>query len=169
MIKIKNILLVVFVLNTLFSYSQDKEYNIIISVDNNLRNVYADKIFVTDKEGKTDLIRVNYVQGNLSIKNDDFEKLASDNVAKIDLVVRYDKICKDKIETINYDIENFKLAWLNKGTHFVLYIYDIRNKKYRKIYNPILGKKFTYEYDWSEGSMRRVQKRLTKNQKKCLN
>lgn len=154
-------------MNVSIAYSQQKDFNFIISVDNNLRNVYADKFVVTNKDGNSETITVNYVQGNLTIKDDDLERLTSDKVVNIDLMVRCIKQCGDNTETFNYDIEDFKLHWLTKGTHFVLYIYNTTNKKYRKIYDPLPDKNFTFEYDWSESSMRRTQKKLTKEQKRC--
>ena len=93
--------------------------------------------------------------------------MTSDKVTNINLEARYVKQCGDNTETFNYDIEDFKLAWLDKGNHFVLYIYNTTNKKYKNIYDPLPNKSFTFEYDWSEGSMRRTQKKLTKEQKKC--
>lgn len=165
--KIKKVLIFFCTLNAFIGYSQQKDFNFVISIDNDLRNVYADKFIVTDKNGKSETVRINYVQGNLSVEENDYKKLASENVTNIDLIVRYVKQCGNDTETLNYDIEGFKLPWLNKGSHFVLYIYNTTNKKYRKIYDPLPEKKFTFEYDWSEGSMRRVQKKLTKEQKKC--
>jgi hypothetical protein len=76
-------------------------------------------------------------------------------------------LCRDNTETFNYKIEGFKLPWLIKGSYFVLNLYDTNNRKYRKIYNPLPEKEFTFDYDWSEGSMRRVQKKLTREQKRC--
>ncbi|MCB4797221.1 hypothetical protein [Neotamlana laminarinivorans] len=165
--EIKRIILFFCIVNASIAYSQNKDFNFIISVDNDLRNIYVDKFVVTDKEGNNQSVRVNYVQGNLSIKESDYKKLTSDNVTNINLNTRYVKQCGDNTETFNYDIENFKLPWLTKGNHFVLYIYDTTNKKYKKIYDPLPDKDFTFEYDWSEGSMRRVQKKLTKEQKRC--
>lgn len=165
--RIKKIVVFFCTLNAFIVYSQQKDFNFVISVDNDLRNVYADKFIITDKDNKSETVRINYVQGNLSVEENDYEKLTSENVTNINLIVRYITQCEDNIDSFNYDIEGFKLAWLNKGTHFVLYIYDTTNKKYKEIYDPLPGKNFTFEYDWSEGSMRRVQKKLTKKQKKC--
>ncbi len=167
MSSIKKIILFSFILNVLVGYSQQKEFNFIVSVDNSLRNVYADKFIIKDKDDKSEIIRVNYVQGKISINEEDYEKLASENVARIDLTVRHVEQCGEKTETLNYEIEDFKLPWLNKGSYFVLYIYNTKKNKYKKIYDSLPAKEFTFEYDWSEGSMRRAQKKLTKEQKKC--
>ena len=166
---IRKIILFSFILNALLCYSQQREFNFVISVDGDLSYVYADKFIIKDKDNKNETIRINFVQGEISINEKDYEKLISDDVVSINLRVSYNRICGDKIEDFNYEIEDFKLPWLNQGSFFILYIYNTTNKKYRKIYNPLPEKKFTFEYDWSEGSMRRVQKKLTKEQRKCNN
>lgn len=148
-------------------YSQYKDFNFIVSVNNSLRDAYADKFMVTKKDGSTNTIDINYVQGKLSIKEGDIKVLTSEDVIDIELIVRHIKSCNKNTEHINYDLEGFKLPWLTNGTYFTLYIYDTSDKNYKKFYDPLPGKTFTFEYDWSEGSMRRVQKRLTKKQKKC--
>ena len=165
--RMKKLIVIFCVLNALIGYSQQKDFNLIIAVDNDLRNVYVDKFIIKDKEGKSEIVRASYVPGNLSVETNDYKKLTSESVTNITLIVRYIKHCEDNILSFNYDIEDFKLPWLNKGTHFILYIYDTTNKKYKEIYDSLPEKKFTFEYDWSEGSMRRVQKKLMKKQKDC--
>jgi lipopolysaccharide export LptBFGC system permease protein LptF len=154
---LKNItVLIIFFLN-LFLYSQDKEFNFIISIDNNLRDVYASRFIVKNKDNNTKFVNVNFVQGNITIKEDDFKILNSENVLKIDMeIINFENIGK-KNKKNTYEIEDFKLNWLTKGTFFILYIYNT-NKKKNNLLNPLPNKNFTFEYDWSEGSMNRVRK-----------
>lgn len=163
----KKVILFLCIVSSSITYSQDKNFNFIVLVDNDLRNVYVDKFIVTDNNGNKRSIGVNYVKGNLSIEETNYNKLVSNEVTNINLLARYIKRCGDDTETFNYTIEDFKLKWLTEGNHFVLYIYNTNNKMYKKIYDPLPNKEFTFEYDWSEGSMRRVQKKLTKEQRKC--
>ena len=165
----KRIVLFLCILSASTAYSQNRDFNFILSVDNDLRNVYVDEFEVTDMEGNRQSIRVNYTPGNLSMNEGDFQKLASENIVNMALKASYIKQCGDDTETFDYDIGDFKLAWLTKGNHFILYIYNMSTKNYRRIYHPLPNKNFTFEYDWSEGSMRRVQKKQTKDQKRCNN
>lgn len=75
-------------------------------------------------------------------------------------------ICGEKSETEIYEIDDFRLNWLEQS-YFILYIYNTDNKDYKKIYNPLPGKNYTFEYDFPNGTMKRVQKAPTKQQRKC--
>ncbi len=139
-------------------YSQKKEYNFIISVDNILTNVYANSFIIHTKDNNIKTINVNFVQGRISINDDDFKFLQSDNVLKVNLdIVKYD-IIKNETKRNSYEIESFNLDWLTKGTFFILYIHT-NKKNLKKFIEPFSNEKFIYEYDWSEGSMRRLRRK----------
>src|SRR5699024_9821958 len=114
------------------------------------------------KNNEKEVINLNYVPGKISININDYQKLLSNNISNINLVVSYIKLCGDKTKSFKYEIDNFRLPWLNCGSYFVLYIYNKDSEIYHKIYEPLPGKNFIYEYDWSEGSMHRVRKKVIK-------
>ena len=90
--------------------------------------------------------------------DDDFKFLQSDNVLKVNLdIVKYD-IIKNETKRNSYEIESFNLDWLTKGTFFILYIHT-NKKNLKKFIEPFSNEKFIYEYDWSEGSMRRLRRK----------
>lgn len=164
---IKHLILVLFFTNPIICFSQKKEFNVIISVDNNLSNVYAKKFVLVYENDSIQTLKINFKQGRLMIDDKDYEKLLSENLRRIDLYLSYIEVCGDNIETYKYEIVDFKLPWLLKGAYFILYIYNTNKKEYKNIYSPLPGKEFTFEYDWEGIWMRRVQKKLTKKQRKC--
>ena len=130
--------------------------------------VYIDELVIGKENNKSESIKVNYVPGNISILESDYQKLISEDTINISLIVRQIELCKKKSKFTLYEIDDFKLSWLTKGSYFILYIYNTNNKKYKNIYDSLPNKEFTFEYDWNGGSsMRRVQKKMTKQQKKC--
>jgi len=161
----QKVIFILLVLHFSMGYSQKNDFNFIVSVNDNLENVYAYRFVLKNKNGKKDVVNLNYIPGKISIEKSDYQALLSDSIIQINLIVRSLKQCGNRVDTSEYKIENFKLAWLNKGSYFILYIYDTNNKKYNKIYEPLPNEHFTFEFDWSEGSMRRVQKKQLKG--KC--
>jgi|26BtaG_2_1085354.scaffolds.fasta_scaffold00031_2 hypothetical protein len=155
----KNVLLLLFLFLTLVGYSQSKQINFIIVVDGELSQIYSDQIKILDEQNVETIIKVNYQPGELSMTNQDYDKILSLSNNQITIKVRHIETVNDKTKHFDFEITDFNKNWLTKGTYFILYIYNTEKKKYRKLYNPIIGKAFTYDYDWSEGSMRRAKKK----------
>ena len=164
---IKHLILVLFFTNAIICFSQKKEFNIIISVDNDLSHVYAEKFVLVYENDSIQTLKINFYQGRLIIDDEDYKKLLSENLLRIDLYLSYIEVCGDNIKTYKYEIVDFKLPWLIKSSYFILYIYNTNKKEYKDIYNSLPGTEFTYEYNWDGVSMFRVQKKLTKEQRKC--
>ncbi|WP_299365572.1 hypothetical protein [Winogradskyella sp.] len=156
----------VFLISLNFMKAQEaKNFDFIIMVDDEIWTTpTTPKISVKDSQGNIiNTFYTDYHAGNLSIKESDYQSLLSDNVNSIDMSLKYSKVCDD--ETYYYDYEiDFKQGWL-KNYFFVLKIYNTERKKYRKIYEPLEGKKYTFEYDSSNGQMLRVTKK--KRKKEC--
>lgn len=155
----KNVLSLLFLCITLMGYSQNKQINFIIVVDGELRQIYSDEIKIFDEQNIETTIKVNYLPGILSMSDQDYDKILAISSKQMTLKVRHIETIKDKTNYFNFEITDFNKNWLTKGSYFILYIYNTEKKKYRKMYNPIVGEKFTYDYDWSEGSMRRATKK----------
>ena len=96
----------------------------------------------------------------------DVKVLKNDSIKEIALEIEYSSICKEKISYSYFIIDDLSFKKF-EHSYFILYIYDTRLKKYKKYYNPIEYKNFTYEYDSPNGSMRRVQKKFTRKQLNC--
>lgn len=143
-----------------YTYAQKRDANIIILVDGEVVKYTYAKIGL--ENGK--IINGTIQPGKLQLQESDY-KILEDNQIK-SFQFTYSKNCKGESESKTYEIEDFKLTWLDQP-YIVLYVYNIDNSKYKKIYNPLPGKSYTYEYDYPGGAMRRLQKSFTKEQKKC--
>lgn len=114
------------------------------------------------KNGSSNNIDVKYIPGSLKMKREDYDLLLNESVENIQIEVRYFQLCNEKVNYSYYLIEDFKVQWL-KDDFYILRIYDTSLRKYRKLYNSLPNKSFTYEYDSPSGSMRRVQKKHKKS------
>ncbi len=158
--------LFLFLVFTNLCFTQKKEFNFVILVDGEVVKYTNGKILIETINNTSDIIKCNIIAGELNINESDSIKLFSKSNSKIIFEFGYSKRCGEDVKYYNYIIDDFKMSWLNDG-FFILYVYNTDNKKYRKIYNSLAGKNYTYEYDSSIGSMRRMQKRKTKEQKEC--
>ncbi|MCI3937853.1 hypothetical protein MQX03_11630 [Chryseobacterium aahli] len=143
-----------------YTCAQNKKANIIILVDGEV--VKYSYIKINMENGKN--ITCNFQPGNLELKESDYEILKDNKIKSFQFT--FSKICKEQSKSKMYEIGDFKLSWLDQP-YVILYVYNTDDKKYKKIYNPLANKSYTYEYDTPGGSMRRVQKKLTQEQKRC--
>lgn len=156
------ILILVFLLSSKIS-SQSKEGNIIITVDQNVHPSLSN-MYILKEDQK---YYVSYFPGKFVIKEADYQNLLhKDSSSSLKLVLSSNLQCKDDLTSKLYEIEDFKLSWLDQP-YVILYIYNTDNKSYKNIYNPLPGKTYTYDYEYPGGTMKRVQKSFTKDQKKC--
>lgn len=119
-------------------------------------------IVLRDNHGKIiDSFFIQYHAGNLSMEKSDYEKLIDPNIKKIEMELKYSNIYEDEIYYYDYKID-VKKGWF-KNYFFILYIYNTDKKKYRKIYEPLEGRDYTFEYNSSNGQMLRVTKKRRKN------
>lgn len=158
---IKKLLLFVFMLISCTElYSQDYDINFIFVINEDVKPSISSIKLKRNLENK--LIKeynLSYSPGNLKIDSLSFNEINSmQENYNYTLSITYSEVCKDDINYYHYDIEDFKIGWLN-NYYFIMYVYDTDKKEYKKKYNPIPGKNFTYEYDSPNGSMRRVQRR----------
>lgn len=141
--------------------------NLIIIINEEIEpNSISIRLKYTLKNGTIRDVDTKYLQGSLKINKESFDELKNDSVEKVTFEIRNTTICKEKIDYSFFNIEdiNFKLLTYD---YLILKIYNTGLKRYKKIYDPISGKNFTYEYDSPNSSMRRVQKKFTKKQLSC--
>ncbi len=137
--------------------------NFIITINDKIDNISKISLFVDTGES----ISLNYVPGELIFKEHDYSRLLSMDSCKLLLKLTYVEMCNDDITYHNYEID-FNNKWLNES-YFILNIYDMNEKKYRKLYDPLPGKTYNYDYRSSNTvNGKLLQKKLTKKQKKCL-
>jgi hypothetical protein len=156
----KNIIYVFFILLNINVYSQEWiDHNVIISVNEEIvPSSIGIKFKLTLKNGEKKIIEPHYLPGSLKIKNEDVKVLMNDSIKEIALEIEYRSINKEKIGYSFFTIDDLSFKKFTYD-YLILRIYDTRLRKYKKTYNPIDGKQFTYDYDSPNGSMRRVKKR----------
>ncbi len=158
----KKFIKIFFICLSYYTFAQNKKANIIFVVDGEIVKYTYGKI----NTGINKKINCIIEPGNFQIDEADYKYLLKNN-DPISFQFTYLKECKNS-EYKTYVIEDFKLNWLNPDWRYVIInIYNTDNQKYKKYYNPLPGKNYTYEYDSPGGSMRRVQKKLNKEQKQC--
>ncbi|WPO92697.1 hypothetical protein [Chryseobacterium sp. HR92] len=158
----RNLILTIIFLLSSRVLSQNKEGNIIITIDQNVHPSISN-MYILNGEKK---YYISYFPGKFLIKESDYRELSNINIASLKLVLSNSIQCKENLESKMYEIEDFRLSWLDQP-YVLLYIYNTDNSKYKKIYNPLPGKNYTYDYEYPGGTMKRVQKSFTKEQVKC--
>ena len=153
------------------SYAQEKNVNLIISIDEGIptSNLMIQYISYKNSDGKIyRLDGINYVQGNLLISEDIFEKLISNSVEKISLHFDYWKYCKNEQISYSYEVE-LKQSYF-KYEYIICHLFNLDKKKYKKIYFPISDdKNYTYYFDYPTNyGEKLIQKKYTREQKKCM-
>lgn len=133
--------------------------NIIVTVNETLSPSSAIlKMSYNSKDGTTKNINIRYSPGSLKIRRVEYEELVKDSVQNLKVQIRNTEICNDNIKYSHFEIDDFKIGWLQQD-FFILHVYDIEVKRYKRIYDALPNKSFTYDYDSPSGSMRRVQKK----------
>ena len=154
------------ILLLIFSHSAKSQewYNsnviIIVNDEVNLGSTSL-KISYYTKDKALHNIEANYIPGKLKINKEDYERLVNESIGSLQVEVKYAQICNDNVSYTYYNIEDFKIQWL-ADEFYILRLYDTSLKRYKKIYDSLPNKSYTYEYDSPSGSMRRVQKKLRK-------
>ncbi|ASW73640.2 hypothetical protein CJF12_04600 [Chryseobacterium piperi] len=143
-----------------YTYAQNRNANIIILVDGEIIKYTYVKIGLENGE----IIKGTIQPGKLQLKESDYKVLEGSQIKSFQFT--YSSSCKGESESKTYEIDDFKLSWLDQP-YVIIYVYNTDNNKYKKIYNPLPGKSYTYDYEIPGGTMKRVQKSFTKDQKKC--
>ncbi len=153
--KIFFILLVFFFVESLQGQEDIKKVNFIITVDEKLAvdNILNSNIFIKSGD-KIDTISCRYLPGELIIY--DYSKLVSADSNMVVLSIWYIKRRSNKY--YYYKIELNKNLFINYS-YVILRIYNLDKWKYRRIYYPLDGKNYTYEFELPGYSIIRIRKR----------
>lgn len=144
-------------------YSQDKNFNLIISIDGSINQGNVSRLYLkyTNAEGKSESIGANYFPGNLSVTKVDYDKIISKGIKNVRLVFGYDEIIDENQNNYNYDIE-INFIDLN-SRYFILYVYNTDKKCNKKLFYPLENKSYNFEYDTANGLTSRL---ITKKKRK---
>lgn len=117
--------------------------------------------FIIENENhKIDTVNAYYLPGDVLFEELDFNKIKEQDVKSISLEIRYTGLCKENIKSYNYKIVFYK-SWF-QFDFIILKFYNFDKRKNRKIFFPIKGEKYTYEYDTPNGSMLKIRRKITK-------
>jgi hypothetical protein len=137
----------------------DKHFDFIISIDERIPtgSLSDFKIIAQLENGEEKIIRARYHPGDITISNGDHSLLMSEKAQNVFLSFYYTEwIEGDERKDYRYKLD-LKKGWLT-SYFYILYIFNTDKPKYKKMFKPIEGEIFTYEFDSPNGSMRRVTK-----------
>jgi hypothetical protein len=136
---------------------ETKHFDFIISIDENIVQTLTNpQIVIKNSNDISKTIKISYHPGNLSINQEDFNMLPEGE--KI-MYLRFDYSeysKKGNQETHNYEIEMGK-NWFDKS-YMIIKIYNTCKKQNKKL-EPLEGKTYTFDLDYSGGQMIRVRKK----------
>jgi hypothetical protein len=167
------ILLLIFSMTGTFNriYAQERpiEMNFIITVNGELEEGTLNNIrFVAKQEsGRVEEIEVQYIPGNLSIHEDDYNRIFSNTNDSVFIAFDHSKFCQKKQILVNYEIP-FHKDWFTYS-YMILRVYDLSKGRFKNVYEPLSKKKnYTYELDYSGGGhMMRVRIKKIGKKENC--
>ena len=125
-------------------YAQErKEFDFVITVDDDdfcMINA-PQKIYLQNEKGEKTDIGFRYHPGNLSISKEDYEKIKSFD-GKIEMHFGWDKHLIGETRHYFYDIPLEKRLF--EQAYVIIKIYNMDDKRYRKMYYPLKGKNYNY-------------------------
>ncbi|OXE97148.1 hypothetical protein BC749_108240 [Flavobacterium araucananum] len=153
----KLLLILVFLLGQVASAQDSKRAsNFIITIDENIITTLANsKIILSQGNNIVRTIQFTYYPGSLSMNQADYDEIMKFE-GTILLKFDYYEYLKDEQKIINYEIETGKI-WFEQP-YLILKIYNTNKKKYRKL-EPLKGKEYTFELQYSTGQMLRIRKK----------
>ena len=159
-------LLLLFFSSVIIAIAQErKELDFVIVVDDEFGGI-ATPLHISLKKdnGETENINFNYHPGCLSLDMDDYNKLKT-FAGKIELHFGWYKHMNGETRHYFYDIpfDPFEKK-LFEASFVVIKIYNLDDKKYKKLYYPLEGKNYNFSLYTSEG----IRGLLTKKEIKML-
>lgn len=132
---------------------ENTQANIIICIDGEIiKALYLPKLEILDSNGVKKEINISYVPGSLSMDNNDYRILRSQDKFLLAFSI------KDKDSGFrSYEIDAGK-GWLAMS-YIIVNIYNTDNKKYKNKLFPLPGKNYTFELEYSGGQMLRPRKK----------
>jgi len=155
------ILVLISFLMPLRFFAQISSTNFIIVIDGRIvTSTFANMHLVfKQKDGSIREVQADYIPGRLS-----YDSITKEQVSEMGntglLTFDFYKTCNKKQIIYNYKIEVFKSYLFN--AYNVIHIYDLDNKKNRRMYFPLEEQNYTYEVDNPDGGFRRILRKAPK-------
>ena len=158
----KNILFAfsIMVLFSTSSYSQNDSLihkDFVLVVNDEIRSSVGNLQFFAYENGKRVDYYISYHVGNLSFQKKEYSKLINENIDSTYLEFDYHMYEGEK-HTIRHFVINFPIDW-TQNTYMILYLYDLKNKKYRNLFKTSKTETHIIEFESSRGAMKRIRKR----------
>lgn len=148
-----------------FVHSQNERVNWSILIDGKMEKLSNPKIIAEYDNGNIDIYPVELIPGELILSNNDYRKITNaENIKNIVLKFEFAKVCKN-VKYYDYEIPIVN-SWLSQP-YFILNIYNLDIKSNRKLYMPLPNKNYNYQYEFPNSGSRIIQKKITKEQKRC--
>ena len=143
------------------TYSQRilmEKINFIIVLNEDINPIINSiKIKIVTKTKDTINYKAKYIPGSLEIDKKFFDDLKKLNIKTIILEISYTN--KNNYNHSHCKIKGVRTWWF-KSYYFILYIYDKKVKKYRRLFNFSKNNDCVYEYDTPNGiSMKLARKK----------
>ena len=142
----------------MFSSNNKKEYNVVISIDGNIPvgQISGISLEYLNDDNNISYINVDYYPGKLLIDETDEKIIYNLKNKRITLIFDYSQLCKNIMKSKRFEIDlNYSIIC---NPYLVLNIYTM--KKNKKLFYPLRGKDYTFEYDLpNQASLRRVTKK----------
>ena len=138
------------------AYGQKEKKNIdfVLMVNEEIYAQYNVFKFITIKGDKRETMPATYWPGNLSVSEDDYEKIQDSDSVFLDIIdTRY----KRKSYSDQYIIK-YRTQWL-ADTYNIVYIYNLNKKKYARLYAPSPQGNYVFELDSPGYTFRIIRKR----------
>lgn len=165
--RIYNKIILAFVLCVSSSvFSQEQKINWSILIDGKMEKLSNSQIMVEYDDGNINKIPVRLIPGELIMASGRYsEVLEGLNIKNITLKFEFAKVCTE-IKYYDYEIPILS-SWLSQP-YFVLNIYNLDIKSNQKLYMPLPDKNYNYQYEFPNSGSRVIQKKFTKEQKRCM-
>lgn len=154
----KNLFHTIALLFILSAHAQDvnKSFDFIINIDEVIvPSLMNCKIVIQNSNGNKN-IPFQYRPGNLSITEDDY-RLIENGTGKLMMQFSNNDYSSKEHQVNSYEIEIGK-NWFEKS-YMILKVYNTTKKKYKKLFEPLENKDYTFEIEYAGGSMLRVKKK----------
>lgn len=130
-----------------FNVSRSKDYNVIVSVDGKVGEVIfiEFEIGYVDNNGENKVLESKYMPGELTLDDKEVEAmmLIKPDVLTISFYLYDLKLYKNGDRKYEIQISTFLLA---DDSYLVLNIYNTDKDCFGKVFNPLPGKNYTFEY-----------------------
>jgi hypothetical protein len=135
--------------------AQECGLNIIISIDNKIISTVTQMKLMVDTGSEKMEVYCNYTPGRAECDTLNLRNLQSKDLKSVMLSFSYSEYYRksEKVRFYNIDLS----PQFFKNSFYILYLYNLDKNKYKKLFQNSDQSSYVYEFDSSNGSMRRIR------------